>query len=136
MKFLWVESSTLQVCHFYSHYFALKISSQKFLKYIGEPKTVEKSMSYDVIHFLSELWFADSMQCGLVLEKKIKNSSSSFLKKGGGRGGVKPEMTNVIFFLFFFNEGFPNWVSCFILLIQVPFTIQYQFRLEVDKRSL
>ena len=27
---------------------------------------------------------------------------------GEGVGGVKPEMTNVIFFLFFFNEGFPN----------------------------
>ena len=44
---------------------------------------------------------------GLVLEKKIKNSLSSFFKIGG-EGGVKPEMTNVIFFLFFFNEGFPK----------------------------
>ena len=32
---------------------------------------------------------------GLILEKKIKNSSSSFFQN---RGGIKPEMTNVIFF--------------------------------------
>ena len=31
----------------------------------------------------------------------------NWMGRGGGGWGVKPEMTNVIFFLFFFNEGFP-----------------------------
>ena len=30
---------------------------------------------------------------------------SSFFKIGGGEGGVKPEMTNVIFFLFFLMKA-------------------------------
>ena len=55
-----------------------------------------------------DIFFPKVTQIWSSTGKKIKNSLSSFFKIGGGGGGVEPEMTNVIFFLFFFNEGFPK----------------------------